>query len=236
MQNANQPPMKVPISRSHASIRQQFCPTKAGHSLIRNIRKTAKAMSSWEKRLQLLQSTMPPQELESLDHLTLDALKAEKVSFGKAHSGKTYEEVWSSAPEWIRWFLLHYEQSRGLEHRKMIRYIKLKIESLENGEEGPQMPVQPRAKAAPKALWAKAKSQPARGSVPEPDSPWIVDDATNSRVDQIQERMGNLENALNQILIYLTPNIPTGNATEGEMPVIPMVGEFDDPWNDPLDN
>lgn len=88
----------------------------------------------------------------------------------------------------------------------MIRYIKLKIESLETEEGGQQMLVHPTAKPAPKALLAKAKSHPACGPAMEPEAPWIEDGAVNARMEQIRERMGNLENALHQILIHLTPN------------------------------
>lgn len=63
-------------------------------------------------------------------------------------AGRLRKYAWSSAPDWIRWFLQDYEQSRSLEHRKMIRYIKLKIESLETEEGGQQMPVHPTAKPA----------------------------------------------------------------------------------------
>ena len=94
-------------------------------------------MSDWSKRLQRVQAEMPSQEVESIDHLTLETLQSEKVRFGKAHQGKTYAEVWDSAPDWIKWFLGHYQESKDLEHRKMIKFIKLKIEAEETEGEQP---------------------------------------------------------------------------------------------------
>ncbi|CAL1168143.1 unnamed protein product [Cladocopium goreaui] len=70
----------------------------------------------------------PPSPEEAIDHIPLSALKEERMSFGKTHVGKTYMEVWMSSPEWTKWFLQHYESSKKLSHRKMIRFIKLMIE------------------------------------------------------------------------------------------------------------
>ena len=68
------------------------------------------------------------------------------------------------------------------------------------------------------------------------ETPWIKNDAVNQRMDQFQERMGNLENALHQILMHLTPEIPAHHPGTTEVPVIPLDTEFDDPWNSLEDN
>lgn len=190
-------------------------------------------MSDWTQRLQRLQKDLPPPALESLEHFSLENLMNEKVSFGKAHNGKTFEEVWNMAPEWTQWFLNHYEQSRNTEHRKMIKFIKMKIESMEQGEQTQQMPSHPRPKPAPKALAAKSKAMPmpSHVSTMETNMPWMEDDVVTQRLDQFQERMGNLENALHQILVHLTPQVPTSASETMTLPVIPLVSEIDDPWN-----
>jgi hypothetical protein len=81
------------------------------------------SMSDWAKRLQRLQADMPATETESVDHLSLEVLQNEKVKFGKAHLGKSYAELWETAPEWVKWFLVHYQGSSNVEHKKVIRYI-----------------------------------------------------------------------------------------------------------------
>ena len=43
---------------------------------------------------------------------------------------------------------------------------------------------------------------------------------------QIQSRMANLENALHQILIHLTPDMPV----DSDLPEIPLASEWEDPW------
>lgn len=186
-------------------------------------------MTDWTKRLQRVQSEMPNRETESVDHMTLEMLQAEKVQFGKAHQGKTYTEVWESAPDWIKWFLGHYQDSQNVEHKKVIRFIKLKIEAMESGEAGApsQLPVQPKSKAAPKSLTARFKSRPA----PHPDA--FPEEPINTEMATMQERMTSLELALNQILVHLTPNVPANpvpSTMSDDLPVLPLVSEWEDPW------
>ena len=87
--------------------------------------------------------------------MSLTELKATTMSFGKAHMGKSFQEIWDSDPQWIKWFLSHYAASTKTEHRKMILFIQLMIE--ESEKETPQ----PSAKALPKALAARPKSHAA---------------------------------------------------------------------------
>ena len=183
-------------------------------------------MSDWSKRLQRVQAEMPSQEVESIDHLTLETLQSEKVRFGKAHQGKTYAEVWDSAPDWIKWFLGHYQESKDLEHRKMIKFIKLKIEAEETEGEQP-VQARPKAKAAPKILTAASKSRPA----PHPDA--CPEEPTSVEMSSLQARMTHLEHALHQILVHLTPNVPADpvpSTMEDDLPVLPLASEWEDPW------
>ena len=196
-------------------------------------------MSDWAQRLQRLQAAMPQPEVESIDHLSLSTLKDETVKFGKAHMGKTYQELWETSQPWIKWFLLHYQSSMNLEHRKVIRFIKLKIEETESqGSGNQQLPVNPRAKAAPKSLIAATKSRPAphpevSAETDMPEEPWIDHEMGTVGMQDLQDRMTNLENALHQILVHLTPstNSTTPPTSMGaELPVLPLVSEWEDPW------
>ena len=193
-------------------------------------------MGDWSKRLQRLQADLPKPEVESLEHLTLDVLKQEKISFGKTHMGSSYEEVWETSPGWIRWFLQHYEQSASIEHQKVIRFIKLKIESMEQCPGSQQLPQRPLPKAAPKILAAKSKAMPGRASTMEAGVPWTEDQPVNQKVEVLQDRMANVENVLNQILIHLTPQSAMSQVGMEDLPEIPLASEFDDPWNPIEDN
>ena len=65
--------------------------------------------------------------------------------------------------------------------------------------------------------------------------PWVEQGENSGMMGHLQERMTNMENALQQILVHLT-NVPATSAhpetfTDSELPVIPMVGEWEDPWD-----
>ena len=186
-------------------------------------------MSDWTKRLQRVQAEMPRPETEDIDHMTLEMLLTERVRFGKAHQGKSYAEVWESAPDWIRWFLGHYQESKDVEHKKMIRFIKLRIEETEaSGGEVPQpAPVKAKVKAAPKILAASAKSR----SAPHPDA--CPEEPVNAEMSSLQARMTSLEHALHQILVHLTRNVPADpvpSTMDDDLPVLPLASEWEDPW------
>ena len=186
-------------------------------------------MGEWAKRLQRLQADLPATESESVDHLSLEDLQREKVKFGKAHQGKTFAEVWTSAQEWVKWFLVHYQDSSNVEHKKMIRYIKLKIEeSKTQGSNTTQLPVRPRPKPAPKTLIAARRNGPPTHPDAAPEEPWI-----NQEENTMEARMTNLENALHQILVHLTPSIPStisSAAVSEDLPELPLASEWEDPW------
>jgi hypothetical protein len=130
-----------------------------------------------------------------------------------------------------------------MEHRKMIRYIHLKIEETENTEGPTQMPVA-KAKSLPKTLAARPKVMPATTTPrtwpveSETDSfevmsetPWIAGDEAREEMNGLQARMLNMENAMQRLIALMSQNtmgadrpMPTG---------IPetATAEWDDPWN-----
>ena len=202
-------------------------------------------MSDWTARLQRVQETIPAAEETDIPEVGLDVLKLEKVTFGKTHVGRTYEEVWINHPSWIRWFYQHYKSSRNAAHRRVIMFIEKRIEEAE--QEGPpdsQTPVAPRAKslAAPKvmATRAKAKSMPAptEEDMIEPEmipsydqQPMITEDRV--MMHALQQRVLNMEGALQQILNHLSPpqvNAPTA-ATSATTTPSEVFCEWNDPWN-----
>ena len=193
-------------------------------------------MSDWTQRLAKAQASLPQETPEEIDHLTVEELKMEVMSFGKTHVGRTYEEVWNSSPEWTQWFLQHYQKSGKLAHRKMIRYIKLKIESMEEDPiQGHQAPVM-QSHAAPKTmpLRPKAKAQPnptmpSEGMEQMIEEPWVASE--NAQIMSLQERMGMKENALHQILTHLAPNPAMANSSPEIFPTMPIEEEWNDPWN-----
>ena len=200
-------------------------------------------MASFAQRLAKAQSSLPPAEEESIEHLTMEDLKGELMTFGKAHVGKPYEEIWANHPDWVRWFAAHYFNSSKMEHRKMIRYIHLKIEETENTEGPTQMPIA-KAKSLPKSLAARPKVMPASTtprtwpveSETDPfevmsETPWIAGEEAREEMHGLQARMLNMENAMQRLIALMSQSTM---GADRPMPAgIPetATAEWDEPWN-----
>ena len=197
-------------------------------------------MSNWSQRLQRVQVNLTPPAEEAIDHLSLEDLQEETITFGKTHVGQTYNQVWESSPDWIKWFTEHFSNSSKLAHRKVIRFIRLKIEEAEAEQGlGSQAPVLPKAKAKglPKSLAAKAKSRPGPdltapieigSEVAEfmQGYPWVTQEHVQLQQENIQamqERMSQLEQAMHQMIALMSQNQRAPEPTPLE--------EWDDPWN-----
>jgi hypothetical protein len=205
------------------------------------------AMSNWNQRLSSAQAQIPAADQETLDGLRLIDIKDTPVTFGKAHLGKTHEEVWRSDPEWVKWFMSHYQKSTRTEHRLMIKFIQLKVEESEAGEAtNPQACAKP--KGLPKSLAAKAKSMPSPSNhwqlpvEPEIEAfemmteglmpPYIDNTELSENVHALQERMLNLENAMQRMIALMSQSASNQMPTNHVMPTPETAQvEFDDPWN-----
>ena len=202
-------------------------------------------MSEWTKRLQKVQNEMEKPELESVEHLTLADLQNEPVTFGKAHLGKTHEEVWLTAPDWTKWFLGHYHGSQNLAHRRMIKFIKLKIEQVESGGVStPSTVPKAKAKGMAKSLAARHKSaalnnqgpvtpgetEPIQCDLIEP-MPWVPEDRQHEEIQDLQNRLGSLETAMHQI-IHLLSQDRLNPSTVDQFPDLSDTHEHDEAWSD----
>ena len=192
-------------------------------------------MSNWSQRLSKVQAHVAsPQELEPISHLGLEELKIMPMDFGKAHAGKTFQEIWDTNPSWIKWFLAHYASSQKTEHRRMIRFIHLKIE--ESEAETPQ----PAAKSLPRALGARPKSTAAPSQTTETpgetefemmyEAPWANPAETKEDINALQARMLNLETAMQRMLIMMQNAMPLTSPVPTNIPES-AAAEWDDPWN-----
>ena len=176
-------------------------------------------MSSLSQRLRQLQIPSAAADNTQLDHLTLEELQGETVAFGQKHAGQSFEETWKDQ-EWIHFMLSRYQNSQKMEHRRFLKYVELKIESLEKDQ-----PVIPRPQAGGVGR-AKAKAKPvARPQVETTDissmagesvwdfEPEMFEPATTGTpyhpevlaedMNAIQQRMLNMETAVSRILVHL---------------------------------
>ena len=187
-------------------------------------------MGDWQQRLSRVQSQMPAAEEESVDHLTLDQLKATSMSVGKAHVGKSFETIWTDHPCWIKWFFNRCKSSTKYEHKRMIRFIQLRIEEEENQSPPASAALQASAKpkSMPKSYVAKANCQPApnahwqlaEGSETEElviEPPWISAEMTEvqEEVQVIHHRLQGLENAMQQVIALISQQGRNSSVNQG---------------------
>ena len=160
------------------------------------------------------------------------------MTFGRVHLGKSFEELWTSNPSWIKWFLAHDASSGKTEYRKMIRFTQLKIEESET--ECPQ----PSAKSLPKAMATRPKAKAAPvihldGPEEEEEfdhlermseSPWLAPSAKQEEIHALQERMLNLEGAMQRMIAMMQNVMPMTRQTPVATPELDTA-VWDDPWN-----
>lgn len=167
--------------------------------------------------------------LDQFQQLTTQEMGEAKITFGKAHMGRTYMEMWLEEPNWVKWFIRTYSDSQKIEHRKFLMFSEKMISAHEQEHHLPPMEsmtqgvVLPRCKGQPKA---KASASVAPFMSMETSSnigteQWDVMDpedllAHNARgldedphlesIEALQARMMHVENALVEILQHVRPS------------------------------
>ena len=68
--------------------------------------------------------------LTDLSHLSLTDLEQLKVSFGQKHLGHTFSQAWEDQ-QWINFMVSKYAESKVMSHRRLIRFVELKVEAHE---------------------------------------------------------------------------------------------------------
>ena len=118
-------------------------------------------MASLSQRLRSLQipaSKMP----ESLDHLRLEDLENETISFGQKHQGHSFQEAWLDQ-EWVHFMLGRYQNSTKESHRRFLKYVELRVEEMENSQT-----VLPPRQTSSQGNRAKAKPKPGAKTMATP--------------------------------------------------------------------
>jgi hypothetical protein len=172
-------------------------------------------MASLSQRLRSLQIPATT-TVESLDHLRLEDLVTETISFGQKHQGHSYLEAWEDQ-EWIHFMINRYQGSTKESHRRFMRFIELKIEEMEQAQTvlpRRQTPSgQSRLQARPKPM---AKSLATPISLQDGVDDWDVESEmfipvttayasgqTSEEMMALQTRMLNMENALTRVIHHI---------------------------------
>ena len=171
-ENENQPSEKPNQECTRTAIQAQSAEPKC-----RQIGTPSRSAMSLSQRLRNLQ--IPAMAAtESLDHLTLEVLSSEVVSFGQKYSGSTYADTWQDQ-EWVHFMINRYQNSQKEAHRRYLKFVELKIESLEQTQM--IIPREPSAKSRPvskaKAM-AKHIATPSVISSLDGETEWDIEPET----------------------------------------------------------
>ena len=172
-------------------------------------------MASLSQRLRSLQIPATT-TVESLDHLRLEDLVSETVSFGQKHQGHSFLQAWEDQ-EWVHFMINRYQGSTKESHRRFMRFIELKIEEMEQAQivlprrQNPSE--QGRLQARPKPM---AKSLATPTSLQDGVDDWDVESEmfipvttayasgqTSEEMMALQTRMLNMENALTRVIHHI---------------------------------
>ena len=103
--------------------------------------------------------------LDLFQQLTTQEMGAAKVTFGKAHMGRTYHgNVVGGAKSWIKWFIRTYSDSQKVEHRKFLIFAEKMISIHEQEHNLPPMESMD-AGSCPATLQGATKGQGISSSV-----------------------------------------------------------------------
>ena len=181
------------------------------HSIDHQQHRTAN-MSLSERLCRLSCSKGDPEELEKFKKLSLEEMGSSPITFGKAHLGRPYAEIWNQEAKWLQWFVRTYETSQKIDHMKLLHYVTLMIERSETETltEPSQMPV-PRPKPKPKSRPAQMVSEISD----EEEDTWLemqnpptysLTAMESENIIALQTRMNHLEGAVSEILGLLRNN------------------------------
>ena len=168
------------------------------------------------RRLSVNESSTP-EAINEIMAMSLEELQRLPVDFGKAHLGKTFKDMLKE-PRYLTWFAETYRHSKKPSHVKFLRFIQLHVEKSE----------QQLSHAQPKSVAkSKAASKPmARPQIPE--DPWnqttseeeleiegpdgemwaAVNPPKPDEMQNVQARIGHMENMMTQILSHLNQSQP----------------------------
>ena len=99
--------------------------------------------------------------LAAFRELTLEQQGPYLITFGKAHRGQSYADIWEKEPGYVKWFQATYHASKKPEHQRFLHYVTRQVEHFEETAPSHQVTSTP----APKSK-AYPKPKPATAQMP----------------------------------------------------------------------
>ena len=140
-------------------------------------------------------------EINMVMGMTLEELQQEKVTFGKAHVGKTFAEI-ALETKYLTWFTETFRHSRKIEHVKLLRFVQLHLEQIETAPPAPSLTtMRPKAKAK---MPPSAPLQPIDLELEEEGDSWDpIHEESEMMNLRLQDRMNQMEVVMQEVLGHL---------------------------------
>lgn len=164
------------------------------------------------------------QEVEAIPHMTYAQLKDYKMDFGTAKRGQPFAKVVQDG-RYVQWFTENYKDSRRPTHLRLLRFIQLHVEQME--EQKPK--AKPILNAQSKARAKPTTGPTSSGNVPinevqleEPEIPSETDFEEEEietweqvhtlerelqhaeEMNQVRDRLQQMEHVMQQVLDHLS--------------------------------
>lgn len=166
------------------------------------------------RRVSLGSETDEAEQLSQIMEMSYEELSNKCMDFGKAHLGKSLLDM-TKETHYMTWFAEAYRGSQRPQHVRFLRFIQLHVEKLEaekNISSKPAMATQSKAKAKAKLLQVHLPEDPWENSEEEMGAPteasWAIPQ-NQIEMNEMQHRMGEVENVLQQVLNLLSSNQPS---------------------------
>jgi hypothetical protein len=164
------------------------------------------------RRLSLGSEIDQEEQLNQIMEMSYEELSSKVMDFGKAHLGKSFLDM-TKETRYMTWFAEAYQGSRKPQHVRFLRFIQLHVEKLEAGKNPssrPTVATQSKAKAKAKMLQVHLPENPWDESEEEMGMPseasWDIPHGNQIELNEMQNRMGEVENVLQQVLNLLSSN------------------------------
>jgi hypothetical protein len=152
------------------------------------------------QRLEAIQATKEEIKVEEVMEMTLEELALENIQFGTRFMGKSFQVVYDTEMDYIKWYLRHQGQIKGkniINHQKFLRYIQLRIEQEEDQWE---------EVVTAEGAYAASSGEPSSSgvqAVPSSSTAQAVPEELVAQQAATEHRLDQMEGVLQQVLQHL---------------------------------
>ena len=145
------------------------------------------------------QAYMGKSQNEDLEKVSTQSLAETKVDFGKAKLNQTFAQAFEDK-EWTNYMIARFEDSPKPAHQRFFQYVKRMIQDENSGNSSKS---EDKVKNVKKSDKPPVKTMMAKAVDEEEDSDWERMTEMQINQNEMESRMGRMEEALAQVISHL---------------------------------